>query len=309
MALLAEEAGNRPDPTLHGPHTHTVGSWPLPPTRPPQSTPVTSMVGSCLPEIGQRSRLQPGEQWLFLRSFTEPGKPHRATHLNVSEPTFLQPAVNQTPDRVLSSISRPIPQFVVPAPPPLPPEQDAPRVGLVHCSSPSRAELILLALNMRAEKGGLDPPPGGTGRLACSTALQLRGPFSTAPDIIQCWRRPPLSSATSLLLPARCPSPKPAAHLAPCRGAPSSPHSAKSSQWTSMGFSATFQHKPEADAGGCPGPEEEAPGELRATCWHVCSFEPPGEKSCIVACSHVSKTIVILTPAHPSSLQPLGTDK
>lgn len=76
-----------------------------------------------------------------------------------------------------------------------------------------------------------------------------------------------------------------------------------------MGFFATFQHRPEADAGGCPGPEEEAPRELRATCWHVCSFEPRGEKSCTVACSHVSKTIAILTPARPRSLQPLGTDE
>ncbi|KAB0401680.1 hypothetical protein E2I00_018021, partial [Balaenoptera physalus] len=78
--------------------------------------------------------------------------------------------------------------------------------------------------------------------------------------------------------------------------APSSPHGAKSSQWTSMGFSATFQHKPEAGAGGCPGPEEEAPRELRDTCWHMCSFEPRGEKSCTVACGHVSKTIAVLTP-------------
>lgn len=76
-----------------------------------------------------------------------------------------------------------------------------------------------------------------------------------------------------------------------------------------MGLFATFQHRPEADAGGCPGPEEEAPRELRATCWHVCSFEPRGEKSCTVACSHVSKTIAILTPARPRSLQPLGTDE
>ncbi|KAJ8791404.1 hypothetical protein J1605_004209 [Eschrichtius robustus] len=49
MALLAEEAG--------------IGQA--------HSTPVTSVVGSCLPEIGQHSPLQPGEQWLFLRSFTD----------------------------------------------------------------------------------------------------------------------------------------------------------------------------------------------------------------------------------------------
>ena len=216
-------------------------------------------------------------------------------NMEVSEPTFLQPAVSQTPDQVLSNISRPIPQSVVPAPPPLPPEQEAPRAGLVHCSSPSRAELILLDLNMRAGKGGLDPPPGGMGRLRCSTALQPHGPFATPPEIIQCWRRPPPSSAASLLLPALCPSPKPTAPLAPCR-APSSPHGVKSSQWTSMGFSDTFQHKPEAGAGGCPGPEAEAPRELRDTCWHMCSFEPRGEKSCTAACGHVSKTIAILTP-------------
>lgn len=143
------------------------------------------------PRNRSATRQRPGEQWPFLRSSVEPGKPHQAKHLNVikttqlrlrgegrrrleggswegeshprppawelwprqgpagttekpshcvdrnveaREPAFLQPTVGLTPDSGL------IPHSLVP---PLPPEQDPPRAGFVHCCSPNRAELIL----------------------------------------------------------------------------------------------------------------------------------------------------------------------
>lgn len=73
-------------------------------------------------------------------------------NVEASQSEFLQSNISQTPERTLSSISRLIPCSLVPAPPPIPPEQDAPGAGLVHCCSPNRAELILLGLNVRTEK-------------------------------------------------------------------------------------------------------------------------------------------------------------
>lgn len=104
-------------------------------------------------------------------------------------------------------------------------------LGLSTCCSAHRAELIVLGLSMRVEKGGgthhhqerwaaLSAPHPG------STALQCRGPFS-APVINQSALEVP-APVLGTLPPPPCP---PTPHPAP----------SESRQWASMGF---FCHLP-----------------------------------------------------------------
>lgn len=156
--------------------------------------------------------------------------------------TCISPAhCQQTSDQAHGNLSLASPCSPLPAPLPLSPEQASPRSGLVHYCVLRPAKLILLGLNTRAEKGGLNPPPlGGLGRHPCHIPHSSVVPSARLLESFRCWRPHPCPQ-----LPPPCPLPPTQAHSR-CGSlqSPTQPMWCPEQPVDFSGFSATFQHKP-----------------------------------------------------------------